>query len=111
MAVQRFWWRESLLSALSLACNVSRGGRNRFPGAILIIVFSLVISSGSAFADGKADVVAAVNWFLDKLGCDTLGEGLDHRRIPASRVAWADGVHYWWKVLSYLTFVRICSII
>ena len=46
---------------------------NRFPGAILIIVFSLVISSGSAFADGKAEVVAAVNWFLDKLGCDTLG--------------------------------------
>ena len=84
---------------------------NRFPGAIMIIVFSLVISSGSAFADGKADVVAAVNWFLDKLGCDTLGEGLDHRRIPASRVARADGVHYWWKVLSYLTFVRICSII
>ena len=73
MAVQRFWWRESLLSALSLACNVSRGGRNRFPGAILIIVFSLVISSGSAFADGKAEVVAAVNWFLDKLGCDTPG--------------------------------------
>ena len=49
---------------------------NRFPGAILIIVFSLVISSGSAFADGKADVVAAVNWFLDKLGCDTLGKAL-----------------------------------
>jgi len=73
VAVQRFWWRESLLSALSLACNVSRGGRNRFPGAILIIVFSLVISSGSAFADGKAEVVAAVNWFLDKLGCDTPG--------------------------------------
>jgi len=46
---------------------------NRFPGAILIIVFSLVISSGSAFADGKAEVVAAVNWFLDKLGCDTPG--------------------------------------
>ena len=49
---------------------------NRFPGAILIIVFSLVISSGSAFADGKAEVVAAVNWFLDKLGCDTLGKAL-----------------------------------
>jgi len=49
---------------------------NRFPGAILVIVFSLVISSGSAFADGKAEVVAAVNWFLDKLGCDTLGKAL-----------------------------------
>jgi hypothetical protein len=34
---------------------------NRFPGAILIIVFPQVISSGSAIADGKADVVAAVN--------------------------------------------------
>src|SRR5215469_15082321 len=84
---------------------------NRFPGAILIIVFSLVISSGSAFADGKADVVAAVNWFLDKLGCDTLGKALIIDEFGASRVAWADGVHYWWKVLSYLTFVRICSII
>lgn len=82
MAVQRFWWRESLLSALSLACNVSRGGRNRFPGAILIIVFSLVISSGSAFADGKADVVAAVNWFLDKLGCGTLGKALIIGDLP-----------------------------
>jgi len=39
------------------------------------------------------------------------GEGLDYRRIRASQVAWTDGVHYWWKVLSYLTFVRICSII
>ena len=78
MAIQRFWWRESLLSALSLACNVSRGGREfqPLPGAILIIVFTLVISSGSAFADGKADAVAAVNWFLDKLGCDTLGKAL-----------------------------------
>jgi len=55
---------------------------NRFPGAILIIVFSLVISSGSAFADGKAEVVAAVNWFLDKLGCDTLGKALIIDEFP-----------------------------
>ena len=55
---------------------------NRFPGAILIIVFSLVISSGSAFADGKADVVAAVNWFLDKLGCGTLGKALIIGDLP-----------------------------
>ena len=46
---------------------------------------------GSAFADDKADVVAAVNWFLDNLGSDTLGKAL----IPASEVAWADGVG--WK--------------
>jgi len=31
---------------------------------------------GSAFADGKADVVAAVNWLLGNLGCDTLGKVL-----------------------------------
>ena len=55
---------------------------NRFPGAILIIVFSLVISSGSAFADGKAEVVAAVNWFLDKLGSDTLGKALIIDEFP-----------------------------
>jgi hypothetical protein len=37
---------------------------NSFAGAILIIVISLVIRSGSAFADGKAEVVGAVNWSL-----------------------------------------------
>jgi len=55
---------------------------NRFPGAILIIVFSLVISSGSAFADGKAGVAAAVNWFLDNLGCDALGKALIIDEFP-----------------------------
>lgn len=99
MAVQRFWWRESLLSALSLACNVSRGGRNRFPGAILIIVFSLVISSGSAFADGKADVVAAVNWFLDKLGCGTLGKALIIGDLPPHEWHGPTARTDWWKVL------------
>lgn len=47
---QRFWWRESLLSALSLACGLFRVQEvnfNRFPGAILIIVFSLVHASPS----------------------------------------------------------------
>jgi hypothetical protein len=29
---------------------------------------------GAAFADGKADVVAPVNWFLDNLGCNALGK-------------------------------------
>ena len=75
---------------------VSRGRSefNRFPGAILIIVFSLVISSGSAFADGKADVVAAVNWFLDNLGCDTLGKSPPHEWHGPT--ACTD----WWKVLN-----------
>jgi hypothetical protein len=63
-------------------------------------VFSLVISSGSAFADGKADVVAAVNWFLDKLGCDTLRKALIIDEFPPHEwhgpTACTDD---WWKVL------------
>ncbi|HEX8798511.1 MAG TPA: hypothetical protein VF772_07860, partial [Terriglobales bacterium] len=70
---------------------VSRAGSEFQP--LPLIVISLVIRPGSAFADGKADVVAAVNWFFGQPGVRHTGEGLAYRRIPASRVAWADGVH------------------
>ena len=43
----------------------------RLTGAILIIVLALVMSSSSAFADDKTDVVAAVNRFLHNSGDNT----------------------------------------
>ena len=72
----------------------------RLTGAILIIVLAHVMSSTSAFADDKTDVVAAVNRFLDNLGDNTLEKALsvcdslsiDYRRISAARVAWPDGL-------------------
>jgi hypothetical protein len=51
---------------------------------------------GSAFADGKADVVAAVNWFLDNLGCDTLGKALIIDEFWHGPTKCTD----WWKVLN-----------
>ena len=43
----------------------------RLTGTILIIVLALVMSSSSAFADDKTDVVAAVNRFLHNSGDNT----------------------------------------
>ena len=80
----------------------------RLTGTILIIVLALVMSSSSAFADDKTDVVAAVNRFLDNLGDNTLEKALSVCDSPVSIIdefpphewhgptACAD----WWKALN-----------
>jgi hypothetical protein len=49
---------------------------NRVAAVIWTIVFTLVISPGSAFASDKTDVVAAVHRYFDNLGKDTLDAAL-----------------------------------
>jgi len=80
----------------------------RLTGGILIVVLALVMSSSSAFADDKTDVVAAVNRFLDNLGDNTLEKALSVCDSPVSIIdefpphewhgptACAD----WWKALN-----------
>ena len=80
----------------------------RLAGAALTLVFALGISPRSALADDKADVVAAVNRFLDNLGNDTLEKALAVCDSPVSIIdefpphlwqgpnACAD----WWKALN-----------
>jgi hypothetical protein len=73
-------------------------------GAILIIVLAHVMSSTSAFADDKTDVVAAVNWFLQTTGekalsvCDSPVSIIDE--FPPYEWHGPTACADWWKALN-----------
>ena len=87
--------------AISRMWIVSRGGSEFQPLPWRDFDHRVLASHqlGSAFADGKADVVAAVNWFLDNLGCDALGKALIIDEFPPHEWHGPTARTDWWKVL------------